>query len=324
MRIPVDQIRPTSTPIREVESEDTDALTHSIKEFGLLQPFRVRPVDDGYEVIFGNARLEAAKRAGFKEVEVVVVEVDDDQALIQAGVENLLRTDMSDPEKGKWSQKVRERMGWSQQEFAKRVGVSLRRVSQWELLATRLAPDLADLVVPPQRGGVGHEVPEGRLSASQAREIAILDTGRDQRRLAQKVIQEHLPGEVVREVRQAVQEAPDEKTVEKILERPWIKTRDEVAEEIEEEEIGVLAKEIGAEIAKEEERRWWEEHPMTKQFLEMLRRHMRLMRRGYESVEREKIPAEHCNYLAKYIEDNVMPLHREIVDGLKEKAKKWQ
>jgi len=316
MRIPIDQIRPTSTPIREVESEDIDALTQSIKEFGLLQPFGVRPVDDGYEVIFGNARLEAAKKAGLQEVEVVVADIDDDQALIEAGVENLMRTDMSEPEKGRWSLKVRERMGLDQQEWARRLGLSSSAIRNWEALATKLVPDLADLVAPPQRGGYGQEVPEGQLSGYQARQIARLESGRLQRRLAEKTMKERLPGEIVREVRQAIQVAPDEKTVEKILEAPWVRKAEEVIEEIEVEEV--REERERREIAEEKKIRW-ERVPSTKDFLDILKMHQRLIRRGWQAAKDEKIAPDHLHYLTQRMKETVRIL-QDIIEQMEAKA----
>jgi len=312
MRIRIGQIRPTSTPIREVESEDIEALTQSIKEFGLLQPFRVRPLDDGYEVIFGNARLEAARRAGLEEVDVVVADVDDDQALIQAGVENLMRTDMSDPEKGRWSLKVRKTMGWSQNDLADRLGLAQRTISYWELQAKQLAPDLAELVQPAKSG----EVAEGRLSGHQARQIAQLKNHGSQRKLAKKAMKEALSGPTLREVRQAIQEAPDEKTVEKILETRWVRRPEEVIEEIEVEKV--REERERREIAEEVKLRW-ERFPSTKDFLDILRMHQRLIKRGWEAARDEKIAPDHLHYLTQRMKETVSIL-QDIIAQMEAKA----
>lgn len=323
MKVKLKNIKPTSKPIRELESEDIEALTQSIKEFGLLQPFRVRPIDDGYEVIFGNARLDAAKRAGLEEVEVVVADVDDDQALIEAGVENLLRSDMSEPEKGRWSLRVRETMGWSQAQLARRLGLDHSTIAQWESLATNLPPDLAEIIARPQRGGYGQPVPEGQLSAKQAREIARVRGRGHQRSLAEKAMRERLSGELTREVRQAIEEAPDEKIVEKILERPWVKTRKEVAEEIEEAEVEAIVERLEVKEEEEKERAWWREHPSTKEAWKYLKMYRSLLDDVLESVEREKIPPEHCNFLANFLEKEMIPYLQGVVARLREKAKKW-
>lgn len=70
-------------------------LAHSIKEHGILEPLLVRPVNGGYELVAGERRLRAASQVGLKEVPVIVRELNEQQALQVALMENLQREDLN-------------------------------------------------------------------------------------------------------------------------------------------------------------------------------------------------------------------------------------
>jgi ParB family transcriptional regulator, chromosome partitioning protein len=82
----------------QAEGLDTDtvaALADSIPMHGMLHPITVRARGDRYTLVAGRHRLEAAKRAGLREVEVKIVDVDDDEAMAMGLVENLRRRKLS-------------------------------------------------------------------------------------------------------------------------------------------------------------------------------------------------------------------------------------
>jgi ParB family chromosome partitioning protein len=94
--IPIDQIRPNPKNPRTVFDEDALAeLTHSIKEFGLLQPVVVRPVDDGYELVMGERRWRAAQRAGVPTIAAIVRRTEDADLLRDALLENIHRSNLN-------------------------------------------------------------------------------------------------------------------------------------------------------------------------------------------------------------------------------------
>jgi len=195
-----------------------------------------------------------------------------------------------------------------------RSGNSIRSDSSftWEIQATQLAPDIAGLVKPAKSG----ELFRDRLSGHQAREIARLHHHGGQRRLAEKAMKEGLSGPTLYEVRKAVQEAPDDKTVEKILETPWIRKAEEVIEEIEIEEV--REERERREIAEEKKIRW-ERFPSTKDFLEILRMHQRLIKRGWEAAKDEKIAPDHLHYLTQRMKETVRIL-QDIIEQMETKA----
>jgi ParB family chromosome partitioning protein len=75
---------------------DIAGLAESVKAQGVVEPLVVRPVGDGYEVVSGYRRLEAARRAGLETVPCIVREIDDVEATMLSLVENLDRVDLPD------------------------------------------------------------------------------------------------------------------------------------------------------------------------------------------------------------------------------------
>ncbi|MBR5599150.1 MAG: ParB/RepB/Spo0J family partition protein [Alphaproteobacteria bacterium] len=82
-------------PRKEFNQESLDALVNSIKEKGILQPLLVRKNGDKYEIIAGERRWRASKIAGLSELPVIEKELNNQEVLEVALVENLLREDLS-------------------------------------------------------------------------------------------------------------------------------------------------------------------------------------------------------------------------------------
>ncbi len=121
-RLPIDRIQGNpSQPRQEFDPQEMQALAESIAEHGLLQPVVVRRVDDRFELVAGERRLRAARQAGWTEVPVSIVEVDDRQATELAIIENLQRKDLNPLEKAASFQRYLEQYGGTQEELASRL-----------------------------------------------------------------------------------------------------------------------------------------------------------------------------------------------------------
>jgi ParB family chromosome partitioning protein len=98
-KVPAAFLRPNPrNPRRAFGEEELAELASSIRERGIIQPIVVRVVEgarDAYEIIAGERRWRAAQIAGLHEVPIVVVEVDDRQALEIAIIENVQRADLN-------------------------------------------------------------------------------------------------------------------------------------------------------------------------------------------------------------------------------------
>lgn len=111
-------------PRTHFDSADLQELADSIREKGVIQPLIVTSGSNGnYELIAGERRLRASKIAGLSQVPVVLMDVDDEDALLEmALVENIQRTDLNAIEEAEAYKKLIDKFGYTQEETAKRVG----------------------------------------------------------------------------------------------------------------------------------------------------------------------------------------------------------
>jgi ParB family transcriptional regulator, chromosome partitioning protein len=121
----IKESRPNPYQPRKIfEPEAIDELKDSILEHGILQPLIVRKSIKGYEIVVGERRYRAAKAAKLDKVPVVVRELNDQQMMELAVLENLQREDLSPIEEGIAYQMLMEKLNLTQEELAKRLGKS--------------------------------------------------------------------------------------------------------------------------------------------------------------------------------------------------------
>ncbi len=132
-RVPIEFIRPNPfNPRKAFRDEELDELAASIREKGIIQPLVVRPargVDGAYEIIAGERRWRASQRAGLNEVPVVVVEVNDKEALELAIIENVQRADLNPLEEAMGYEQLVAQFDYPQHELAQAVGKSRSHVA---------------------------------------------------------------------------------------------------------------------------------------------------------------------------------------------------
>ena len=186
----VSQIEPNPLQPRDYFDEEAlVSLTASITELGVLQPVLVRPVgQDRYELIAGERRWRAAKRAGLQAIPAVVRKIDDTASLEQAVVENLHRQDLNALEEAAAYQQLIEDFHLSHDDVARRVGKSRSAVSNM-LRLFQLPPSIQKLVA------------ETQLTAGHARALLGTPDRAFQEALARRAVSEQLS---VREVEEAV------------------------------------------------------------------------------------------------------------------------
>ena len=179
--IPVDQIRRNPRNPRTVFDEDALVeLTHSIREFGLLQPVVVRDVPGGgYELVMGERRWQAAQRAGHTTIPAIVRRTEDADLLRDALLENIHRANLNPLEEAAAYQQLLEEFDVTQEELASRLGRSRPVISN--------TIRLLRLPVPVQR-----RVAAGVLSAGHARALLGLPDPDDQEQLAARIVAEGL------------------------------------------------------------------------------------------------------------------------------------
>lgn len=196
--VPVGSIAPNPHQPRQYFDEEALAsLTASVAELGVLQPVLVREVgDDRFELIAGERRWRAAKRAGLLSIPVVVREVDEVLSLEQALVENLHREDLNPLEEAAAYQQLMEDFSLTQEAVAQKVGRSRSAVAN-TLRLFQLPPSIQRLVA------------ENLLSAGHAKALLGSPDRAFQEALAKQIVAE---GFSVREAEELVrrhQEAAD-------------------------------------------------------------------------------------------------------------------
>ncbi len=111
-------------PRNSFDAESLQELADSIRERGVIQPLIVTSGSNGnYELIAGERRLRASKIAGLSQVPVILLDIDDEDALLEmALIENVQRTDLNAIEEAEAYKKLIDKFGYTQEETAKRVG----------------------------------------------------------------------------------------------------------------------------------------------------------------------------------------------------------
>jgi ParB family chromosome partitioning protein len=131
LEVAVGDVVPNPKQPRQVfDDEALDELTHSVREFGLLQPVVVREKPDGgYELIMGERRLRAARAAGLDTVPAIVRDTTDDALLRDALMENIHRVQLNPLEEAAAYQQLLEEFGATHEELATKIGRSRSQVT---------------------------------------------------------------------------------------------------------------------------------------------------------------------------------------------------
>ena len=187
--LPVSTIRANRYQPREhFGEEQLSALADSIREVGVLQPVLVRPADDGYELIAGERRWRAARRAGLQAIPALIRTTDDASALEHALVENVHRADLNALEEAAAYQQLIEDFRLTHEQVAARVGRS--RVA--------ITNTLRLLQLPP---AIQKMIQDDTLKGGHARALLGTPDRAFQEKLARRVVNEGLS---VRAVEDAV------------------------------------------------------------------------------------------------------------------------
>ena len=203
-RLAVEDIVPNQVqPRTEFDEQALDELTHSVREFGVFQPIVVRAIDpvpaEGpkYELIMGERRLRASKRAGLENIPAIVRSTADEHMLRDALLENLHRAQLNPLEEASAYQQLLADFGITQEQLATRIGRSRPQIS-----------NTIRLLKLPET--VQARVAAGVLSAGHARAILSLDgDAAAMQHLADKIVNQGLS---VRAAEAAASEEPKRKS----------------------------------------------------------------------------------------------------------------
>jgi ParB family chromosome partitioning protein len=144
--VPISQVTANRFQPRDhFDEESLASLAESVRTLGVLQPILVREVDSGYELIAGERRWRAAKRAGLQTIPALVRQTEDLGSLEQALVENLHRQDLNPLEEAAAYLQLIEDFHLTQERLAERVGRSRSTIANL-LRLFQLSPAVQKLV----------------------------------------------------------------------------------------------------------------------------------------------------------------------------------
>lgn len=179
-KLPIEDIVPNpNQPRIHFNETELRELSESIQEHGVLQPLLVRKHGNGYEIIAGERRYQASKLAGLEELPVIIKDVNDEEMLALALIENLQRSDLNPVEEAKGYRQLIDASGMTQEALSKAVSKSRSAITN----SLRLL-DLPEVVQ--------QMIFEGELTAGHARAILAVPYEDARIRLAEKVVAEGL------------------------------------------------------------------------------------------------------------------------------------
>ena len=172
----INSVEPNSNQPRKTFDDDKiDDLAESIKVHGVLQPIIVTKIGDYYQIIAGERRWRASKKAGLKTIPAIVRDYDDKKIREVALIENLQRQDLNALETAKAIKELMEEHSLTQEEISKTLGKSRSAIAN-TLRILNLDERVQELVA------------TGKISEGHARTLASIESPQKQYKLAMEII----------------------------------------------------------------------------------------------------------------------------------------
>jgi len=166
-------------PRTSFDEAKLEELARSIKERGVIQPVTVRRRDTGYELVAGERRVLAAKKAGFDTLPAFVIEATDEEALQLALIENIQRDDLNPMEQAHAYHEMTARFKLTQEQVAQRVGKDRTSVTNYLRLLS-LPEKIQQLIA------------EAKISFGHARALLGATERAEQLKLARRIVEQGL------------------------------------------------------------------------------------------------------------------------------------
>lgn len=181
VEIDIDNVEPNPhQPRTEFDPDAVEELAQSIREKGIIQPISVRPFGTGYQIIAGERRLRAARRAGLRTIPALLMDVATDEEMMEISlIENVQREDLNPIEEARAYRALMEECYLTQEEVADRVGKDRSTVAN-TLRLLNLSPEVRDALQ------------AGKIAMGHARALLGLEDGRQQAALCNKIVSEGL------------------------------------------------------------------------------------------------------------------------------------
>lgn len=222
----ITRVEPNRTQPRKNFDEDAlQELSDSIKQFGVIQPLIVQDRKDHYEIIAGERRWRAAKKAGLKEVPVIVKNYTDQEIVEISIIENIQREDLNPIEEALAYKRLLEEFNLKQDQVAERVSKSRTAVTN-SMRLLKLCDKVQQMII------------DEMITTGHARAILSIEDPEEQYNLAQRIFDEKLS---VREVEKIMKNIGKPEKIKK----PKNEQLEVIYQDIEEK----LKQKLGAKVA---------------------------------------------------------------------------
>lgn len=176
----INDIKPNSNqPRKNFSDEKIEELAKSIEVHGIIQPIMVRTAGQGYEIVAGERRWRAARKASLKKVPCIVRELDEEQNMLVSIIENMQREDLNPMEEAEALSQMTTKYGLTQEEVSKSVGKSRPYITN-SLRLLKLPSAVREMVV------------DGELTSGHARAILAVKEEKKQIEMAKHIVKKGL------------------------------------------------------------------------------------------------------------------------------------
>ena len=173
-------------------------MAESIKQFGLLQPILVQDRKTYYEIIAGERRWRAAKKAGLKEVPVIIKNLTEQEIVEISLIENIQREDLNPIEEAQAYKRLLTEFNLKQDEVAERVAKSRTAVTN-SMRLLKLCDNVQQMII------------DGMISTGHARALISIEDPEQQYLIAQRIFDEKLSVRDVEKLVKNLNQPPKEK-----------------------------------------------------------------------------------------------------------------
>lgn len=180
MYIDINEIKPNENQPRKVfDEEEINELTVSIEKLGVITPITLRKAEVGYEIVAGERRWRAARRAKLTKVPCIIKDLTEEENMVISIVENMQRVDLNPIEEAEALSQLIKKYGYSQEDVSQNVGKSRSYVTN-SLRLLKLPEKIRDLVR------------SGDISNGHAKVLLSIEEDKKQEILAEKIIKEQI------------------------------------------------------------------------------------------------------------------------------------
>ena len=195
----INDIKPNSLqPRKSFPDDKIEELARSIETHGIIQPIMVRPSGEGYEIVAGERRWRAARKASLKQIPCIVRELTEEQNMLVSIIENMQREDLNPMEEAEALNQMITKFGLTQEEISKSVGKSRPYITN-SLRLLKLPEEIREMVQ------------QGNLTNGHARAIAGIKEEKRQLHLAHRVVKEGLSVRETETLANKENEGPDKR-----------------------------------------------------------------------------------------------------------------